>query len=89
MMDQVGGGALDFTFAESARFQIYYPLAEVYALPYMIKDFPTAQKALFDTTFGKDLIKKIHDEKGITILAKPITAPAKPHPTARLTISAT
>ena len=70
MMDQVGGGALDFTFAESARFQIYYPLAEVYALPYMIKDFPTAQKALFDTTFGKDLIKKIHDEKGITILAQ-------------------
>ena len=70
MMGQVGGGALDFTFAESARFQIYYPLAEVYALPYMIKDFPTAQKALFDTTFGKDLIKKIHDEKGITILAQ-------------------
>ena len=33
MMGQVGGGALDFTFAESARFQIYYPLAEVYALP--------------------------------------------------------
>lgn len=70
MMEQTGAGALDFTFAETARFQIYYPAAEVYALPYMIKDFDTAKKALFDTSFGKDLIKKIHDEKGMTILAQ-------------------
>ncbi len=70
MMEQAAAGALDFTFAESARFQIYYPVAEVYALPYMIKDFDTAKKALFDTPSGQDLMKKIHDEKGMTILAQ-------------------
>ncbi|UJF24495.1 sialic acid TRAP transporter substrate-binding protein SiaP [Suttonella sp. R2A3] len=70
MMEQTGGGALDFTFAESARFQIYYPVAEVFALPYMIADYPTAQKALFDTPFGKDLQQKIHDERGMTILSQ-------------------
>lgn len=70
MLEQAGAGALDFTLAESARFQIYYPSAEVFALPYMIKDFDTAKKALFATNFGKNLIKKIHDEKGMTILSQ-------------------
>ncbi len=70
MMEQTGAGVLDFTFAESARFQIYWPSVEVYALPYMIKDYDTAQKALFETNFGKNLIKKIQDEKGMTILAQ-------------------
>ncbi len=69
MIDQTAAGVLDFTFAESARFQIYWPSAEVYALPYMVKDYDTAQKALFETNFGKDLMQKIHD-KGITILAQ-------------------
>lgn len=70
MLEQAGAGALDFTLAESARFQIYYPSAEAFALPYMIKDFDTAKKALFNTDFGQDLIKKIHDEKGMTILSQ-------------------
>ncbi|MDO4642659.1 MAG: sialic acid TRAP transporter substrate-binding protein SiaP [Cardiobacteriaceae bacterium] len=70
MMEQVGSGALDLTFAESARFQIYYPAAEVFALPYVIKDYDVAQKALFETNFGKNLLKKIHDEKGMTVLAQ-------------------
>lgn len=69
MIEQVGEGALDFTFAESARFQIYYPSAEVFALPYMISDFEGAQKALNDTKFGQALQQKIHDQ-GITILAQ-------------------
>lgn len=70
MIEQVSEGALDFTFAESARFQIYYPSAEVFALPYMITSFDVAQKALNDTEFGKNLKQKIHDEKGIDILAQ-------------------
>lgn len=70
MIEQVSQGALDFTFGETARFNIYYPHAEVVALPYVIPDYATVQKALFETDFGKDLQKKIHDEKGITILAQ-------------------
>lgn len=70
MMEQVTGGALDFTFSESARFQIYYPVAEVFALPYMISDFSVAQKALFDTDFGKDLLAKIENEKNMLVLSQ-------------------
>lgn len=70
MMEQVTGGALDFTFSESARFQIYYPVAEVFALPYMVSDFSMAQKALFETDFGKDLLEKIENEKNMLVLAQ-------------------
>lgn len=70
MMEQVTGGALDFTFAESARFQIYYPAAEVFALPYMVSDYDMAQKALFNTEFGKSLLDKIENEKQMLVLAQ-------------------
>lgn len=69
MLKQLGDGALDFTFGESARFQLFYPAAEVFALPYMIPNFKVAKEALFDTKFGQSLIKKVHDDLGITILA--------------------
>ncbi|WP_044469817.1 sialic acid TRAP transporter substrate-binding protein SiaP [Mannheimia massilioguelmaensis] len=70
MLKQLKDGALDFTFGESARFQIYFPEAEVFALPYVIKDFTSAQKALHDTQFGKDLMQKINKELGVTILSQ-------------------
>ena len=62
MLKQLKDGALDFTFAESARFQLFYPEAAVFALPYVISDYSVAQKALFDTAFGKDL--------GLTLLSQ-------------------
>lgn len=70
MMQQLEGGALDFTFSETGRMSTFFPEAEVYTLPYMIKDFAHIQKAVFDTDFGKKLLKKIHDEKGMTVLSQ-------------------
>ncbi|MDU7693060.1 MAG: sialic acid TRAP transporter substrate-binding protein SiaP [Helicobacter sp.] len=70
MIKQLKDGALDFTFAESARFQLFYPVAKVFALPYVISNFDVAQKALFDTKFGKKLIENVHDDLGITILSQ-------------------
>ncbi|MGY0394823.1 MULTISPECIES: sialic acid TRAP transporter substrate-binding protein SiaP [unclassified Fusobacterium] len=70
MIEQLSGGALDFTFAELGRFSIFFPEAEVYTLPYMMKDFNHMQKATWETEFGKNLIGKINDELGITILAQ-------------------
>lgn len=70
MLEQVSGGALDFSFTEIGRFSIFFPEAEVYVLPYMIKDFDHVHKATFDTEFGKNLMKKIDEELGITILAQ-------------------
>ncbi len=69
MIKQLKDGALDFTLGESARFQIFFPEAEVFALPYMIPNFDTAKKALFDTKFGKNLLQKINKDLGITVLA--------------------
>ena len=56
MIEQLSGGALDFTFVEIGRFSIFFPEAEVYTLPYMMKDFAHVQKATWDTEFGKNLI---------------------------------
>lgn len=70
MIEQIAGGALDFTFTEIGRFSIFYPEAEVYVLPYMIKDFAHVQRATFDTEFGKNLMTKVHDDLGITILSQ-------------------
>lgn len=69
MMQQLEGGALDFTFSETGRFSTFFPEAEVYTLPYMIKDFEHMKKATA-TQFGKDLYKKLHDKKGMTVLAQ-------------------
>ena len=69
MMQQLEGGALDFTFAETGRFSTFFPEAEVFTLPYMIKDFNHMKKAV-NTKFGKDLFKKVHDKKGMTVLAQ-------------------
>lgn len=70
MIEQLSGGALDITFAEMGRFSIFFPEAEVYSLPYMMKDFDHMQRATWDTEFGKDLREKINNELGITILAQ-------------------
>ena len=70
MLEQISGGALDFTFGETARFQVYYPVAEVLALPYVVSDYTIAKKALFETNFGKDLQEKLSKEKHMTILAQ-------------------
>lgn len=70
MIEQLSGGALDFTFAELGRFSIFFPEAEVYTLPYMMKDFSHMQRATFETEFGKNLIEKINTDLGITILSQ-------------------
>ncbi|OOF51332.1 sialic acid TRAP transporter substrate-binding protein SiaP [Rodentibacter trehalosifermentans] len=70
MLKQLKDGALDFTFAESARFQLFYPEVAVLALPYVISDYTVAQKALYNTTFGQDLIQKMNKELGITLLSQ-------------------
>ena len=47
MLKQLKDGSLDFTFAESARFQLFfYPEAAVFALPYVISNYNVAQKSL-------------------------------------------
>ncbi|MDU8925484.1 sialic acid TRAP transporter substrate-binding protein SiaP [Pasteurellaceae bacterium LIM206] len=68
MMKQLKDGALDFTLAESARFQIFYPEAEIFGLPYMIENFDMAKNALFNTKFGQDLLQKVEKNLGMQVL---------------------
>ncbi len=71
MMKSLSKGTLDFTFAESGRFASFpgFEEAQVFALPYLFKDFATLQKGVFETQFGKELLKKINNKLGMTVLA--------------------
>ncbi|MEG3013860.1 MAG: sialic acid TRAP transporter substrate-binding protein SiaP [Cetobacterium sp.] len=70
MLEQLSAGVLDLGFAEIGRFNIFFPEAQVYSLPYVISDFDHMKKATFDTTFGKNLKKKINDNLNIQILSQ-------------------
>lgn len=70
MLEQLSAGVLDLGFAEISRFNIFFPEAQVYSLPYVIEDFDHMKRASFDTTFGKNLQKKIKDNLSIEILSQ-------------------
>ncbi|MGL4785640.1 MAG: sialic acid TRAP transporter substrate-binding protein SiaP [Cetobacterium sp.] len=70
MLEQLSAGVLDMGFAEIGRFNIFFPEAQVYSLPYVIQDFDHMKKATFDTEFGKNLQKKISDNLNIEILSQ-------------------
>lgn len=70
VMEQMSAGVIDMGFAEMGRFNIFFPEAQVYSLPYVIEDFAHMQKATFDTEFGKNLQKKIKDNLNIEILSQ-------------------
>ncbi|KGQ70645.1 sialic acid-binding protein [Chelonobacter oris] len=69
MLKQLKDGALDFTLGETARFQVFYPEAEVFALPYMIPSFDVNKTAILETQFGQDLFAKINKELGLSLLS--------------------
>ncbi|MGL4969598.1 MAG: DctP family TRAP transporter solute-binding subunit, partial [Fusobacteriaceae bacterium] len=70
MLEQLSAGVLDFTFSEVGRFNIFFPEAQVFSLPYMFKDFDTLKKATEETEIGKRVQKRISDELNITILSQ-------------------
>ncbi|MCK3655544.1 sialic acid-binding protein [Pasteurellaceae bacterium Macca] len=69
MLKQLKDGGLDFTLGETARFQIFFPEAEVFALPYMLPNFEVAKKAVLETKFGKELISKVNKELNVDLLS--------------------
>ncbi|ACA30832.1 sialic acid TRAP transporter substrate-binding protein SiaP [Histophilus somni] len=69
MLKQLKDGSLDFTLGETARFQIFFPEAEVFALPYMLPNFEISKKALLETNFGKGLVQKINKELNLELLS--------------------
>ncbi|MGX6592199.1 sialic acid TRAP transporter substrate-binding protein SiaP [Cetobacterium ceti] len=70
MLEQLSAGVLDFTFAETGRFNIFFPEAQVYSLPYVIRDFDHMKKATNDTKIGKSLRNKIDKNLNMTILSQ-------------------
>ena len=70
MLEQLSGGVLDFTFLEVGRFNIYFPEAQIFSLPYMFKDFDTLKKATSDSEIGKQLAKKVDEQLNVTMLSQ-------------------
>lgn len=67
-MKQLKDGAMDFTFSESSRFsELGYPVAQVYALPYLVPDFDTMKKALTETNVGKELLANLKKDKIVVL----------------------
>lgn len=67
-MKQLKDGAMDFTFSESSRFsEMGYPIAQVYALPYLVPDFDTMKKALHETNVGKELLANLKKDKIVVL----------------------
>ena len=70
MLEQLSAGVLDLGFAEIGRFNIFFPEAQIYSLPYMIEDFNHMKKSTFETKFGTDLRNKIKNNLNIKVLAQ-------------------
>lgn len=70
MLEQLSGGVLDFTFLEMGRFNIYFPEAQIFSLPYLFKDFYTLKKATTDTEIGKLIIGKVDKQLNVAILSQ-------------------
>lgn len=70
MLEQLSAGVLDLTLLEMGRFNIFFPEAQAFSLPYMFKDFEALQKATNESEIGKRVKKRVNDELGITILSQ-------------------
>ncbi len=70
MLEQLSAGVLDFTFLEMGRFNIYFPEAQVFSLPYMFEDFTALQNASKNTEIGKLITDKANKQLNVTILSQ-------------------
>ncbi|GAA3731836.1 sialic acid TRAP transporter substrate-binding protein SiaP [Salinicoccus jeotgali] len=62
MLEQVRENSLDITFAETGRFGIWVPRAELMGLPYIVDDFDHLKKVVTETEYGEDLRKELVEE---------------------------
>lgn len=70
VIEQMSAGVVDLGFAEFGRFGLFFPEAQIYALPYVFNNFEHMKKATFETEFGKNLQEKIRQRLNIEILSQ-------------------
>ncbi|WP_102335527.1 sialic acid TRAP transporter substrate-binding protein SiaP [Salimicrobium jeotgali] len=62
MLEQVREDSLDITLAETGRFGIWVPRAELMGLPYIVDDFDHLKKAVYETEYGKGIHEELKSE---------------------------
>ncbi|GAA0438775.1 sialic acid TRAP transporter substrate-binding protein SiaP [Lentibacillus halophilus] len=62
MLEQVQSNKLDITLAETGRFGIWVPRAELLGLPYIVDDFDHLKRVIQETEYGKNLHKELENE---------------------------
>src|SRR5699024_5727169 len=62
MLEQVSEGTLDITLAETGRFGIWVPRAELLGLPYIVDDFEHLKRVIQETEYGQHLHKELEEE---------------------------
>ena len=69
MLEQCQRGMIQVTAAQSiGLLASYYPAAQVFEIPYALKN-PEIVKMVFNSSFGKDMVKDIAEKTGLRILA--------------------
>lgn len=67
MLEQVAAGAMDMVYAETGRFGLWIPEAEIFGYPFVFDNFDHLKRTM-ETPYGKGLQQKLID-KGWRILA--------------------
>ncbi|TMN21760.1 sialic acid TRAP transporter substrate-binding protein SiaP [Lentibacillus cibarius] len=62
MLEQVQNDKMDITLAETGRFGIWVPRAELLSLPYMVDDFDHLKRIIYDTEYGQNLHKELEED---------------------------
>lgn len=69
MLEQLEGGALDLTLAETGRFGIWIPRAEILGASYIVDSFEHLQRVIYETDFGKELHEELITKHNWRVLA--------------------
>ncbi|WP_028783920.1 sialic acid TRAP transporter substrate-binding protein SiaP [Thalassobacillus devorans] len=69
MLEQVREDSLDITLAETGRFGIWVPRAELMGLPYIVEDFDHLKRAVYETDYGKELHEELEKDHNWMIAA--------------------
>ncbi|MGY4688942.1 sialic acid TRAP transporter substrate-binding protein SiaP [Salibacterium sp. K-3] len=62
MLEQVRENSLDITLAETGRFGIWVPRAELLALPYIVDDFDQLKNVIYNSEYGQNLHQELEED---------------------------
>ena len=69
MMEQLKGGTLDLTLAETGRMGLWLKKAEIFQIAYIFDDYDHLRRSLFETKTGKLMLEEMKTDYNWRVLA--------------------